>query len=382
MSAYLDNSATTRPCAAAVAAMNQAAAEAWGNPSSLYRLGDPARELLRQARWSVASAMGAEPERVFFTSGGTEADNWAIFSAAQRLGKRGKHLITTAVEHHAVLHPFAQLEQQGFEVTYLPPEPDGTVTLERLRAALRPDTVLVSVMMVNNETGAVMPVQEMARLTHRNREDAIFHTDAVQGFLKVPFRARTLGADLISVSAHKVHGVKGAGALYIRQGLSLPAHQLGGGQESGLRSGTEAVPAIAAFGAACAEGAPRAAADQAQMAALLARLRDALRATPGVVLPLEPIRAAPHILSLAVPGIPSQGLINRLQDREIYVSAGSACAKGHRSHVLTAMGLDNAYVDSAIRVSLSAENTAEELDAFVAAVGEIAAAEQARRARK
>jgi len=371
MTAYLDNAATTKPCAEAVAAMTYAMTEAWANPSSLHRLGTPAREQLQKARRAVASAMGAEPERVFFTSGGTEADNWAIYSSVRRLGKRGKHLITTAVEHHAVLNAFHDLELQGYAVTYLAPEPDGTVTSEALKAALRPDTVLVSVMMVNNETGAVMPIAEMARLTHRNRADAIFHTDAVQGFLKVPFKAKTLGADLISVSAHKIHAAKGAGALYIRPGLPLPPHQVGGGQETGFRSGTEALPAIAAFGAACEVYAPRAAADQAHMAALRDECRAALAQIPGVVLLPLPIQPAPHIVALSVPGIPSQGLINRLQDYGVYVSAGSACAKGHRSHVLTAMGVENTLVDSAVRVSLGAEITEEEIGLLVTALKDI-----------
>ncbi len=373
MIAYLDNAATTQPCTAAVEAMTRAMTVAWGNPSSLHRLGDPARELIRQARRSVSAAMGAEPERVFFTSGGTEADNWAIFSAVQRMGKRGRHLITTAVEHHAVLHAFQKLEQQGFEVSYLQPEPDGSVTFEALQAALRKDTVFVSVMMVNNETGAVMPIQTMARAVHRNREDAIFHTDAVQGFLKVPFRAKTLGADLISVSAHKIHGAKGAGALYIQPKLPLPPHQLGGGQENGFRSGTEAVPAIAAFGAACEVYAPRAAADMAEMTRLRDLARAQLSAIGGVTLLPLPGSAAPHIVALSVPGIPSQGLINRLQDRGVYVSAGSACAKGHRSHVLTALGLPGEVVDSAIRVSLSAESSESAITQLAEALREICA---------
>ena len=208
---YLDNAATTRPCAEAVAAVNDALTARWGNPSAVHRLGIEAARLLRTARQDVAEAMGAETERVFFTSGGTEADNWAIFSAAERLGKRGRHIVTTAVEHHAVLHPMQKLERQGFSVTYLQPDAEGRVSLESLQAALRPDTILVSIMMVNNESGAVMPIERMARLTHRVCPNALFHTDAVQGFFKVPFRARTLGADLISVSAHKVHGIKGAG---------------------------------------------------------------------------------------------------------------------------------------------------------------------------
>ena len=344
---YLDNAATTRPCAEAVAAVDDALTARWGNPSAVHRLGIEAARLLRAARQDVAEAMGAETERVFFTSGGTEADNWAIFSAAERLGKRGRHIVTTAVEHHAVLHPMQKLEQQGFSVTYLQPDAEGRVSLESLQAALRPDTILVSIMMVNNESGAVMPIERMARLTHRVCPNALFHTDAVQGFFKVPFRARTLGADLISVSAHKVHGIKGAGALYIRPGLSLPPFVLGGGQESGLRSGTEGLPAIAAFAAACRAALPKRTESIARQRRLLAQAQELLRAIDGVQ--LLGAQEAPHILNLAVPGVRSQGLINALQERGIYVSAGSACSKGHRSHVLEAMGVDAAWIDGSVR---------------------------------
>ena len=252
---YLDNSATTRPCPEAVAAMTNALTEQWGNPSALYHFGIDTARALRDARLKVAAALGAEPDRVFFTSGGTEADNWAIFGTAKRFGKRGKHIITTAIEHHAILHCTKELEAQGFEVTYLQPDGEGRITLDALKAALRKDTILVSIMMVNNEVGSVMPIAQMAKLTHKICPDAVFHTDAVQGFLKVPFQAKTLGADLISVSAHKVHGAKGAGALYIAPRLkSFPPLLVGGGQESNLRSGTEATPAIFAFAAACAAG--------------------------------------------------------------------------------------------------------------------------------
>ena len=234
---YLDNSATTQPCPACVRAMTEALTDCWGNPSSVYALGIDAAHRLRQARQAVAAALGAEPDRVFFTSGGTEADNWAILSAAERLGKRGRHIITTAVEHHAVLHPMQKLEAKGFEVTYLQPDHDGTITVEELKKALRPDTILVSVMMVNNETGAVMPIADMVKAVRRASPLALFHTDAVQGFLKVPFRAKALGADMISISGHKVHGPKGVGALYIRPSLPLPPFIHGGGQEGNFRSG-------------------------------------------------------------------------------------------------------------------------------------------------
>ena len=196
---YLDNSATTKPSAACVSAMTRLLCDHWGNPSSVHDLGIEAERELKTARKAVANALGAEPDRVFFTSGGTEADNWAIFSACERLGKRGRHIITTAVEHHAVLHPFKALEARGFEVTYLQPDEEGFVSVDTLKAALRPDTILVSVMMVNNETGAVMPIADMIRATRRLSPLALFHTDAVQGFLKVPFKAKTLGADMISI---------------------------------------------------------------------------------------------------------------------------------------------------------------------------------------
>ena len=231
---YLDNSATTKPCTEAVEAMTAALTESWANPSALYGFGFDAAKAMRSARSAVAAAMGAEPDRVFFTSGGTEADNWALLGAAKRFGKKNKHIVTTAIEHHAVLNCVKELESQGFEVTYLQPDDKGRITADSLKAALRKDTFLVSVMMVNNEVGSVMDIGRMAKLTHKLCPDAIFHTDAVQGFLKVPFAAKTLGADLITVSSHKIHGPKGAGALYISPRLkSFPALLIGGGQENG-----------------------------------------------------------------------------------------------------------------------------------------------------
>lgn len=362
---YLDNSATTKPCAACVETMTELLTADWGNPSSVHALGIAAGRRLTQARAQVAAALGAEPNRVFFTSGGTEADNWAIFSAAERLGKRGKHIITTAVEHHAVLHPMQKLESRGFDVTYLQPDETGAITLDALRTALRPDTILVSIMMVNNETGAVMQISDMARLTHRASPLALFHTDAVQGFLKVPFKAKTLGADMISVSGHKIHAGKGVGALYIRPNLTLPPYLLGGGQESNLRSGTENLPAVCGFGAACAQFDP---ASLSHMAGLRDLARQELSKIDGLV--LIGSGEAPHIVSLSLPGLRSQGVINCLQDRGIYVSAGSACAKGHRSHVLEAMRLPPAVIDGSIRVSFSEENTEQDVYALCCALRE------------
>ncbi len=361
---YLDNSATTKPCEAAVEAVNKALTEGWANPSALYGFGFDAAKALRNARHQVAAAMGAEPDRVFFTSGGTEADNWAIFGTARRFGKKNKHIITTAIEHPAVLNCMKDLESQGFEVTYLQPDGMGRITVDALRAALRKDTVLVSVMMVNNEVGSVMPIAQMARITHKLSPEAIFHTDAVQGFLKVPFAAKTLGADLISVSAHKIHGPKGVGALYISpRPKSFPALLQGGGQEGGMRSGTEATPAIFGFGAACEAGKATFAQDVSRERELLDSLVNRLYRLDGLV--INGCHEAPHILSLSVPGLPTQNTINILQDHGICVSAGSACAKGHRSHVLVAMGCADRVMDGSFRVSICRETTESELDTLV-----------------
>ena len=358
---YLDNSATTKPCAEAVAAVCDAMVENWGNPSALYDFGIDTARNIHTARTQVAKTMGAENDRVFFTSGGTESDNWAIWGTVRRLGKRGKHIITTAIEHHAVLNCMKDLEAQGYEVTYLQPDSDGRITLDALKNALQKDTILVSIMMVNNETGAIMPISQMAKLTHRVCPDAFFHTDAVQGFLKVPFQAKTLGADLITVSSHKVHGPKGAGALYISPRLkSFPALLLGGGQESGYRSGTEATPAIFGFAAACAALSATFRQDIAKEKDLLEGLIEKLCKLDGVI--INGCHDAPHILSLSIPGIPTQNTINYLQEDGICVSAGSACAKGHRSHVLTAMKLSPEIMDGSFRVSISRETTEEELN--------------------
>lgn len=364
---YLDNSATTKPCPEAVEAITKALTEHWGNPSALYNFGIDTAKLLRQARHNVAAAMGAEPDRVFFTSGGTEADNWAVFGTVKRMGKRGKHIVTTAMEHHAILNCMSDLESRGFEVTYLKPDRMGRVSVDDLKAALRKDTILVSIMMVNNEVGSVMPIAQMAKLTHKLCPDAIFHTDAVQGFLKIPFAAKNLGADLISVSSHKIHGPKGAGALYISPRLkSFPPLLLGGGQESGYRSGTEGVPAIFGFAAACDAVSDTFREDSQRESALIAEYVEKLAALDGVT--VNGAHEAPHILSLAIPSIPVQNTINILQDHGICVSAGSACAKGHRSHVLTAMGLPPETIDSAFRISLCRDTTREDLEALYTVV--------------
>ena len=366
---YLDNSATTKPCKEAVEAMMLAMTENWANPSALYGFGIETGRQLRTARHAVAAAMGAEPDRVFFTSGGTEADNWAIFSTIKRYSKRGKHIITTAMEHHAVLYCMKELESQGFEVTYLQPDSTGTVTVDALKAALRKDTILVSIMMVNNEVGSVMPIAQMAKLTHKISPDAIFHTDAVQGFLKVPFAAKTLGADLISVSSHKVHGPKGVGALYISPRLkSFPAFMIGGGQEGNMRSGTEGTPAIFGFAAACSAMAPTYKEVIKTEKALIDGLAEKLSALDGIR--INGSHQAPHVLSIGIPGVPTQNSINILQDHGICVSAGSACAKGHRSHVLEAMKVSPEVIDGTFRVSICKDTTQEELNQLYTVIKE------------
>ena len=370
MMIYLDNSATTKPCKEAVEAINEGLTAYWGNPSALYGFGIESAKKMMLARAQVAKALGAESDRVFFTAGGTEADNWAIFGTVKRLGKRGKHIVTTAIEHPAVLNCMKELEAKGFQVTYLQPDAQGRVDVLSLKSALRKDTILVSVMMVNNETGAVLPISQMAKLTHRLCPDAIFHTDAVQGFLKVPFSAKTLGADLISISAHKVHGPKGAGALYISPRLkSFPALILGGGQEQGLRSGTEATPAIFGFAAACTACSQSLTEDLARERQFLDYTVQKLSAMDGVV--INGVQDAPHILNISIPGVPTQNSVNILQEDGICVSAGSACAKGHRSHVLTAMNLPGETIDGSFRISLCRDTTKEELDTFITGVEKI-----------
>ncbi len=367
---YLDNSATTMPCPEAVSAVCDALTDNWGNPSSLYDFGIDAAKRISNARVQVAKAIGGENDRIFFTSGGTEADNWAIFGAVKRLGKRGKHIITSAIEHPAVLNCMKELEAQGFAVTYLQPDADGRISLESLKNALQADTILVSVMMVNNETGAVNPICQMAKLTHRIAPNAFFHTDAVQGFLKIPFSAKTLGADLITISSHKIHGPKGSGALYISPRLkSFPALLLGGGQEAGYRSGTESTPAILGFAAACTAVSSTLEADISREKEFLGHLISELCRLNGVV--INGCHDAPHILSLSIPGVPTQNSINILQEHSICVSASSACAKGHRSHVLASMKLSPEIIDSSFRVSLSRDTTQKDIHALLCGIQKI-----------
>lgn len=362
MEAYLDNAATTRVCPEAADAAYHMMTENYGNPSSTHRRGREARTAVEQARRQVSAALGCAPEELVFTSCGSEADNWALLRGAEAARRTGKHVVSSAVEHDAVRRALDLLEQQGWAVTRLAPGPDGGISESAVLDALRPDTALVSLMLVNNETGAVTDIAGIARALRRRGSAALLHTDAVQGFLKMPFAAKTLGADLISISGHKIHAPKGIGALYIRRGLRLLPFIVGGGQEAGRRAGTESAPLIAAFGAAAELGARRFAESSAHMAALREHTAARLTAENPGLLVLG--GGAPHILSVSLPGYRSEVLMNFLEARNIFVSKSSACKKGGRSHVLEAMGLPAPVIDGALRLGFSRYSTEAEADAF------------------
>ena len=359
---YLDNAATTRVCPEAARAALAAMTEDFGNPSSRYAHGAAAAEALRAHRAAVAEAVGCLPEELIFTSCGTEGDNWAIRAAVEYGRRKGRHIITTAIEHAAVLEPVRALANQGYEVTWLRPDRQGHIDPKDLAAALRPDTVLVSMMLVNNELGTVLPVAQAAKLVHQKTK-ALVHCDAVQGFLKVPFTPKELGVDLLTVSGHKIHAPKGVGALYIRGGLKFPPMIRGGGQEGGLRSGTEATAQIAAFAAAVEAGAASLEGDMAHMAALkeetLARLTAQV---PGLKRVGE--GTAPHILAVTLPGYKSEVIVRFLSDRGICLSSGSACHKGKPSHVYAALKLPKKELDGVLRISFSYDTTLEDVQAL------------------
>ena len=363
---YLDNAATTRVCPEAAEAAMNAMVNDYGNPSSTHAKGRAAMKLVHNARKQVAAALGCESWELAFTSCGSESDNWALWSGAQYVSRKGGHVISSTVEHDATRHALDELERRGYEVTRLTPGESGAVTPEQVRDALREDTIMVSLMLVNNETGAVTDIAAISRLLKKANPSALMHTDAVQGFLKVPFTAKSLGADLISISGHKIHAPKGIGALYIRKGVRLKPLIVGGAQEDGRRAGTENVPYICAFGEAARIGHEHAALYQEQMRTLreetAARLE---RENPGLI---TIGGGAPHILSISLPGYRSEVLMNFLEARGIYVSRSSACKRGARSHVLEAMGLDSRVIDGAIRIGLSRYTTAEELDEFCRAI--------------
>ena len=367
---YFDHAATTRVLPEAAQAAMKTMTEDYGNPSSLYQLGVQAAKRMGEHREQVARALGCQGEEVYFTSGGTEGDNWAVALAVHLGRHKGRHIITTAIEHAAVLQPCKELERQGYEVTYLHPDASGRVRVEDLEAALRPDTVLVSMMLVNNETGALQPVAQAAQLLRRKQSAALLHTDAVQGFLKVPFTPEELGADLLTISGHKVRAPKGIGALYIRKGIKLKPLLRGGGQESGLRPGTEPTAQVAALAAACRVWAEHREDYTNRMSdtknyfleLLEAAIPDAVVVSRG---------DAPHICAVSLPGYPSEMLVRELSDRGICVSSGSACHRGKPSHVFAATGRPKRELMGTLRVSFCPDSTREEAKALTEALTEI-----------
>ena len=366
MEIYLDNGATTRVCPEAAEIALKVMCEDYGNPSSTHKKGREAKAVLDHARAQIMAALGAKDGELVFTSCGSESDNWAIMEGAAAKKRVGKHIISSVTEHDAIRKSLEAMEQRGWEVTLLSPGADGAVSPEAVREALRPDTALVSLMLVNNETGAITDIAGARKVLKEAGSQALLHTDAVQGFLKVPFTPASLGADLISLSGHKIHAPKGIGALYIAKGVRIAPYILGGGQENGLRSGTEPLPQIAAFGAAAEAGAKEAAEAQRRMAELRQRCIDRVKAEAEDAVVIG--GGAPHVLCLSLPGYRSEVLMNWLEAKEIYVSKGSACKRGRRSHVLEAMNLPAKVIDGAIRVSLSRFTTAEEIDAFAEAL--------------
>ena len=364
---YLDHAATTPVPREVADAMYAVLTEQFGNPSSQYALGADMKKQVESWRKTVANALGCEPKHLYFTSCGTEGDNWAIQAACWQNRHVGKHIVTTSVEHNAVLETCKWLEKQGYEVTYIAPDSNGDITAQQVLDAVRPDTAVVSIMLVNNELGNIYPVAEIAKGLAARNPKALLHTDAVQGFLKVPCSPKALGADFITISAHKIGGPKGVGALYIGPRVRNPRPLLaGGGQESGLRSGTEATAQIAGF-AKAAE--PRMAGLAAKLTHM-AEIKAYAKARPSTIPDLVVIGSgtAPHVLSVALVGWPSANIVTDLSGQGICISAGSACHQGKLSHVVDAIKLPKKTGQSVIRLSFGPETTTEDIDACAEAL--------------
>ena len=351
---YLDNSATTRVCEKSAKKVLELMTQCYGNPSSLHKKGIEAQREVAHARQAVAVSLGAQPREIIFTSGGTEANNLAVLGGAAASRRRGKRIVTTAIEHPSVLEPMRQLEKEGFEVVFLTPDADGRVPEEAVLKAVTGDTILISVMAVNNELGSIQPIEVLKKAVKRAGAPALVHVDGVQAYGKLPLRPEKLGIDLLTVSGHKIHGPKGVGALYVSKNARILPRTFGGGQERELRPGTEAAPLIAGLGAA-AEELP----DWGQAYSRMEKLRDytlqKLSGLEGVEVN-SPVGGLPYLLNFSALGIRSETMLHFLAQRGIYVSSGSACAKGKQSHVLKAAGLPDSRISSAIRVSLSWEN--------------------------
>lgn len=366
--AYLDNSSTTRVCEPAAAKVMELMTENYGNPSSLHTLGFRAEQALTEARRNIAAALGAKEDEVFFTSGGTESNNLAIFGAAYARKRMGMHIVTTQIEHPSVTNAVRQLEKEGWEVTWLQPDREGHILPEAVQEAVRPDTTLVTMMAVNNEVGTILPLDAAAQAIAAKKAPALLHVDAVQGFGKLDLRPERRKIDLLSISAHKIHGPKGVGALYVRKGVRIAPRTFGGGQEHGTRPGTEGLPAIGGFGAAV-KALPPVNEGLRQAEELAAICREKLLALPGVEFN-SPEDALPYIVNFSVGAVRAETMLHFLAARGVYVSSGSACSKGKQSPVLEAMGLPRERIQAALRVSFSHLNTLEDVDALVEGVRE------------
>ena len=371
---YLDNSATTRCFPEAAALMNEIFLEDYGNPSSMHHRGVTAERRVLAAKKTLAGLLKVKEKNLYFTSCGTESDNLAIIGGALAAQRRGRHLITTRIEHPAVLEAMKYLEAQGFEITYLGVDRDGLVSAEEAAAAVRPDTILVSVMHTNNEIGSVQPIEEIGRAVKAVNPRVLFHVDAVQGFGKSLILPKRMYIDLLAASGHKIHGPKGVGLLYVADGVRLEPILHGGGQQGGMRSGTENVPGIAGMALAAKLLCGNLDEDRQRLFAMKNRLIDRLREIPDIEFNGRTDEtAAPHILSVRVRGVRAEVLLHALEDKGIYVSSGSACSSNHPrpSETLAAIGIPASEMDNSIRMSLSVMNTMEEMDEAAQAVGEI-----------
>ena len=364
---YLDNSATTKVYTEAAEAAFKVMTEIYGNPSSLHMKGVEAEKVLEEARKEVANALGGNPDGLYFTSGGTEANNLAVIGGALAKKRRGNKVIVSAYEHDSVIKSAKQLEEMGFSVTWLAPDENGIITPLSVFEAVDEKTVLVSVMLVNNEIGAINPIKEICAAAKRKNPEVVFHTDAVQGFCKVPFKAEKAGVDLVTVTAHKIGGPKGIGALWIKKGARVIPNHFGGEQEKQLRPGTQAMPLIAAFGKAVSIETASSSKRKEHMKELEKYLKESIKDIDGIVLNSKE-GAIPNIVNISAVGIRSEIMLHFLENRGIYVSSGSACALGAKSHVLAAMGYDSARIDSAIRISFGRETEKEDIDELVAAL--------------
>lgn len=366
---YLDNSATTKPYPEVGTQMLNMMTEFYGNPSSIHRLGQESKNILEQSRKTIADSLAVSADEIYFTSGGTESDNLAIKGACLANSKQGNKIVTTVAEHPAVVKTIRDLKRKGWEVEYIS-APQGELDIEQLEEAIDDRTVLVSAMLVNNEIGCIFPIEKIKGIIERKKSPALLHCDAVQGYGKIDFTAASIGADLISISAHKIHGPKGIGALYVRKGVNMFSLNLGGGQENGLRSGTESMPLIAGF----AESVRLTFANRFEDVSHLIELRDycideLITRIPDVVVNSSKL-GAPHIVNFSLPGFPNLNVVEFLSSRNIFISSAAAC-KGNRFRgpsMLESLGLSRTLADSALRVSFSFMNTSEDIDRLMEAL--------------